>query len=224
MFYLPAAAKGLITMTVVNSLPTNIIHNVNDLLELLECECIDELENFDDTGCSCNRYEFIQQKNNYYTICDNNKSEFVDNILEPNSIWVKLEVDKLDRFTYLDGDPYCISCTNYLQNNYIGCLFTMAEAYAVERYEIRYCANCREIIEDTLPINMWENNNIEELIEDEIELIDDSHIRNFITNAIIKSLYNDGRLASEFTYYIYANDHDILLVNIVDSIVSNIEK
>ena len=222
MFYLPAAAKGLITMTVLNSMGAHIIHNVNDLLELLECDCIDELENFDDTGCSCNRYEFFRQKNYYYTIGDNNKSEFVDNILESDTIIVKLEVDKLDTFTYLDGEPYCIDCTNYLQNNYIGYLFTMTEAYAIERYEIRYCANCKEIIEDTLPINMWENNNIEEVIEDEILCIDDSEIRNFITSRLISSLYNDGKLASDFIYSIYANDHDILLVKIVDKIVSNL--
>ena len=222
MFYLPAAAKGLITMTVVNSMGANIIHNVQDLIELLECECIDDFDKFDDNGCSCNRYEFFRQKNHYYTIEDHNKSEFVDNILEPNSIRVKLEVDKLDRFTYLDGEPYCIDCTNYLQNNYIGHLFTMTEAYDIERYEIRYCSDCREIIEDTLPINMWENNNIEELIETEIECIDDSQLRNFIASRLISSLHNDGKLASDFIYSIYANDHTILLVNIVDKIVSNL--
>ena len=204
-------------MTVLNSLPVNIIHNVNNLLELLECDCIDDFDNFDDTGCNCNRYEFFRQKNNYYTIRDNNK-------LESDSIWVKLEVDKLDNFTYLDGEPYCISCTNYLQNTYIGHLFTMTEAYAFEGYEIRYCTDCRDVIEQTLPINMFDNNNIEEIIETEIELIDDSELRNFIISRLISSLNNDGKLASEFVYYFYANDHDILLVNIVDSIVSNIEK
>ena len=198
-------------------MPYYVIHNVNDLLELLECKCIDELENFDDTGCSCNRYKFFRQKNHYYSIIDNNK-------LESDSIMVKLEVNKLDNFTYLDGKPYCVSCTNYLQNTYIGHLFSMTEAYDYERYEIRYCKDCRQVIEETLPINMWENNNIKELIENEIELIDDSHIRNFITRSLINSLHNDGELASEFTYYIYANDPDILLVNIVDKIVSNIEK
>ena len=204
-------------MTVLNSTPYYVIHNVRDLLELFDCDCVNDFDNFDDASCSCNRYEFIQQKNRYYSIKDNNN-------LQVDSIMIRLEIDKLDTFTYLEGEPYCIECTHFLQNTYIGHLFTMTEAYAIERYEIRYCANCREIIEDTLPINMFENDNIEEIIETEIELIDDSHIRNFITSRLISSLNNDGKLASDFIYSIYANDHDILLVKIVDKIVSNIEK